>query len=280
MTVFPNEALSGSTAVSCWLSVFVYGSTDSRRDTTSQFAAIVSSRSALTMSLPGPQSTRSLPPNATWMKSLPARDLIVSGAEVPMIVSLRLVPRGAAAAAVDTQTRASTSGARRRIRPPSVPGVTRGLGRSTAKRALVEHPRAGAADGALELVRDARALHDDVRAHGAMPVGQTDEAVSSCHDLLNVIGRTPDGYDWMGDVQKLCGDRDTRRARVRRVRRDRADPSTVVGTGSLGAPVRRGHALARRLDDGRVGRRSPAADDGVPCAGRRGDQAVRRRQRQ
>ena len=62
------------------------------------------------MSLPEPQSTRSLPPNATWMKSLPARALIVSGAAVPMIVSLRLVPRGAAAAAVDTQTRASTSG--------------------------------------------------------------------------------------------------------------------------------------------------------------------------
>src|SRR6478736_1457764 len=38
-TVDPDDALSGSTAVSCWLSSFTYGSTESRRDTISQFGA-------------------------------------------------------------------------------------------------------------------------------------------------------------------------------------------------------------------------------------------------
>ena len=64
-TVDPNEKLSGSTAVSCWLSEFVYGSTDNRRDTFSQFAATLSLRSALTTSCwPVPQLTESTPPQA------------------------------------------------------------------------------------------------------------------------------------------------------------------------------------------------------------------------
>src|SRR5438552_15267799 len=59
-TVDPNEKLSGSTAVSCWLSEFVYASTDNRRDTFSQFAATLSLRSALTTSCrPVPQLTES-----------------------------------------------------------------------------------------------------------------------------------------------------------------------------------------------------------------------------
>ncbi len=43
-TVDPHEKLSGSTAVSCWLAGFVDASTESRRETTSQFAATRSAR--------------------------------------------------------------------------------------------------------------------------------------------------------------------------------------------------------------------------------------------
>ena len=64
-------ALSGSTAVSCWLSSFAYGSTESRRETISQFEATRSAASALTMSMPAPQSTRSTPPNAACTRSAP-----------------------------------------------------------------------------------------------------------------------------------------------------------------------------------------------------------------
>src|SRR5579864_8622547 len=71
-TVSPHEALSGSTAVSCWLSAFLYGSTERRRETTSQLDATLSVASALTMSRPAPQSTLSVAPHATWTRSLPA----------------------------------------------------------------------------------------------------------------------------------------------------------------------------------------------------------------
>jgi len=52
-TVDPHAASSGSTAVSCWLEGFVERSTESRRETTSQLAATVSPRSAVTTSIPG-----------------------------------------------------------------------------------------------------------------------------------------------------------------------------------------------------------------------------------
>ena len=70
-TVEPQAKLSGSTAVSCWLAGFVEGSTDSRCETTSQFAETRSAASALTMSRPPPQSTRSTPPQAAWTRSFP-----------------------------------------------------------------------------------------------------------------------------------------------------------------------------------------------------------------
>ncbi len=47
-TVDPKEKLSGSTALSCWLSGFANGSTESRRETVSHVAATLSPRSALT----------------------------------------------------------------------------------------------------------------------------------------------------------------------------------------------------------------------------------------
>src|SRR5689334_24852798 len=62
-TVEPHDALSGSTALSCWPSAFVYGSTESRRKTISHVAETLSERSALTTSFPVPQSTRSRPPH-------------------------------------------------------------------------------------------------------------------------------------------------------------------------------------------------------------------------
>ena len=115
-TVEPKAKLSGSTAVSCWLAGLVDVSTESRRDTTSQFAATRSTASALTMSRPGPQSTRSVPPQATWTRSLPARAVIVSGAGVPTMASPCAVPWIVAATAGAASTSASTARAGRRRR--------------------------------------------------------------------------------------------------------------------------------------------------------------------
>jgi hypothetical protein len=113
-TVDPDAALSGSTAVSCWLSSFVYGSTESRRDTTSQLAATRSAASALTMSVPTPQSTLSTPPNATWTRSAPPPASTRSAACVPTISSARFEPWIVAAAAVEVSARSRRTGRRRR----------------------------------------------------------------------------------------------------------------------------------------------------------------------
>jgi hypothetical protein len=100
-TVVPKAKLSGSTAVSCWLSRFAYGSTDSRRDTISQSAATLSPRSELTTSVPRPHATVSLPVKAVWRRSA------------------RAVPRIVAAAAVDARAESSSNGRRRRNRGPA-----------------------------------------------------------------------------------------------------------------------------------------------------------------
>ena len=104
-TVSPQAELSGSTAVSCWLSAFLYGSTESRRETISQFEATLSTASALTMSIPAPQLTVSVPPNAACTRSFPAPATMRSGVGVPMIRSAVFVPRIVAAVAVDANSR-------------------------------------------------------------------------------------------------------------------------------------------------------------------------------
>ena len=110
--VEPNEKLSGSTAVSCWLSAFVVASTERRRATVSQPLSR-SPASALTRSLPAPQSTVSTPPKAACTKSLPAPALIVSGAAVPTSSSPRTVPAIVAAPAGATRTSARSRTRRR-----------------------------------------------------------------------------------------------------------------------------------------------------------------------
>src|SRR4051812_14555733 len=164
-TVSPQAALSGSTAVSCWLSAFAYGSTEMRRDTTSQLAFTLSPASAATMSLPAPQSTESVPPKAAWTRSLPAPVTMRSGLGVPTIVSPAPVPWIVAAAALDAKSRKSRRRTPRRIGAAQPTLGTSPLSGSPPQRALAEHPVAGAADAALELVGDPRPLHDDVRAH-------------------------------------------------------------------------------------------------------------------
>jgi hypothetical protein len=46
------------------------------------------------------------------------------------------------------------------------------LGSCAPERPLGEHPAAVAADGSLELVRDACAADDQARAYGTVPVGK------------------------------------------------------------------------------------------------------------
>src|SRR5581483_7281027 len=142
----------GSTPVSCWLSVFVYGSSEIRRETTSQFDATTSARSALTMSLPAPQSTRSMPPHATWTRSLPPRR--------------------------SPRARGGRKGRRRGARAAQPSRGSRGC---APDGLLGEHARALATHGALELVRDAGALPDDVRRDGAVAVWEADETERSSH---------------------------------------------------------------------------------------------------
>ena len=201
-----------------------------------------------------------------------------------MIVSLRLVPRGAAAAAVEySQTRLSTSGGgRRRIRSRLVsPAVPRGLGRSSLAKPLrslstraqeLQRPCARARTGCPSAApRRACSRRDAGQKNGSggiVPLRRT---------RRNKDVRRIDMTGW--GMFRNCVVTVTH-PRACRVRRDRAQILWVVGAGPVGAPVRRGLTLAQRFDDRRLGRRPPAADDCVPCAGRQGDRAVRRRQRQ
>jgi hypothetical protein len=71
-----------------------------------------------------------------------------------------------AADAVAARRRSSASAGSRRTRPA-------GLRRSAAQGSLPEDAGALPADRPLQLVRDARALHDDPRPDGAVPVLKT-----------------------------------------------------------------------------------------------------------
>jgi hypothetical protein len=66
--------------------------------------------------------------------------------------------------------------------PVTVPATScGGSGGRAAKRPLRKNPRALAADRALELVRDAGPLHNEVRAYGVVLVGKPQDAKGHMH---------------------------------------------------------------------------------------------------
>src|SRR5207247_4259484 len=155
-TVSPHEKLSGSTALSCWLSGFPYGSTEILRETISQLAATRSVASALTRSVPAPQSTRSMPPKATCTRSAPEPATTLSAAGVPAINSAPFVPRIVAAVAVDANSMNMSTKARRTTGPVTVPAAGQEYprrregarrGRARRRQRLRWERRGAAADG-------------------------------------------------------------------------------------------------------------------------------------
>src|SRR5207248_2078724 len=275
-TVDPKEKLSGSTAVSCWLSPFAYGSTDRRRDTISQLAATTSLPSALTTSFPGPQSTRSLPPKAACTRLLPPAATRRSGCGVPRTSSPRFEPWIVAAVAVDASRSSSRTGRRRRTRTPQYPraeSATRWRGGAAAQPARARtrcRPCARARTGHLRAARRGACLLLGVCGEAA----GCERAYSL---LLNVVRCADAGNDKKGYIGgRPCGDL---RDGSRRLRR-RAHARCRRRAHDARADVPRRSAPAGRPGGRLLGRDHPSAGCRLPCARPGAHREVRPAQRE
>ena len=118
-TVEPKANVSGSACVACWPIGSLVRSAETCRDTTSQSRWTRSEASAVTMSRPGPQATRSrVPSPCAGTRSSPLPAAIVSRPGPPRITSAPVSPRS-----VSFPPRPSRTSARAVPLRLSAPGV-------------------------------------------------------------------------------------------------------------------------------------------------------------